>query len=93
MDRNPQGATRHATRSDKIEMLTDLVMGWYGFDRASDFRLRPYAMIVAIALHDRDAYTDTCTAAMIEEADAECGGKMRAMHDACSYPARPVRTR
>jgi hypothetical protein len=51
----PTGATTHITRYNLIEELTDRVLNWYGFSYASDYRMRPYAMLVAIEIHDRAA--------------------------------------
>ena len=76
------GATDHMTRFDRIETLTDRVMNWYGFTYASDYRMRPYAMLAAIQLHEMGVSPDTLTTEQIKAADKEAGGTMLAMWNA-----------
>lgn len=72
----------HASVFPTIEVLTDRVMNWFGFTYASDYRLRPYAMIVACDLHDSGVTAESLTRADIESADERTGGKLTAMWSA-----------
>jgi hypothetical protein len=78
-----QPTTRHESVFPIIEELTDRVMNWYGFTNASDYRMRPWAMLVAIEIYGRWGHAlDLLTATDIETADAAMGGKMKAMWSA-----------
>jgi hypothetical protein len=69
----------HATVFPTIEILTDRVMNWFGFTYADQYPLRPYAMIVACAMHASGVTVESLTREDIESADAYTGGKLDAM--------------
>lgn len=72
-----------AARFPLVEELTDRVLGWFSFTNASDYRMVPVAMEVAIELHRLGFTPATLTKEAIAEADRNTGEKMQRMWEAC----------
>lgn len=79
----------HVTAVPAVEILTDRVMNWFGFDQAYNYPLRPYAMIVACDLYANGVTPDTLTHADIQTADARNDGRLSAMF-AEMHPTRRI---
>jgi hypothetical protein len=76
----------HETIITEVEELTNSVLNWFGFTRTEHYRLRPYAMRVAIELYQRGHRADTLTQHQIEQADLATKGRMTAMWLAMQSP-------